>query len=143
MSKKWLLLVCVVCLAVSNCGQAPQGPKGDTGAPGAQGAKGDQGPPGPQGAKGDPGPVGPSGPPGPQGPAGPPASTMGAVRVVQATCDNASCTVQCEADEIIVTAWCGAARNAATFPAERSASCRRRGAANSPLVAVCAKSGAP
>jgi hypothetical protein len=36
-------------------------------------------------------------------------------------------------------AYCGAARIAAIFPTERAASCRVRNAANSPLIAACAK----
>ena len=36
-------------------------------------------------------------------------------------------------------AYCGAARIAAIFPTERSASCRIRNAASNPLIAACAK----
>jgi hypothetical protein len=36
-------------------------------------------------------------------------------------------------------AYCGAMRNPATYPTERSATCRARGPANNPLVAACAK----
>ena len=92
-----------------------------------------QAPQGPQGDPGPPGPVGPSGPPGP----------AAGVRLVRSACDATSCTVQCEADEVLVTAWCGAARNPTNFPTDRSAICRGRGAANSPLVGVCAKSTGP
>src|ERR1700726_4740715 len=87
-----------------------------------QGEKGDRGPAGPPGAKGDAGPRGPAGPPG----------ASGAMRIVRANCDATSCTAQCGDDEVLLIAYCGSARNAATFPTERSASCRARNAANSP-----------
>src|SRR5262249_41490382 len=67
---------------------------------------------------------------------GPPGSAP--FRVVRSSC-QAACTVQCNEGEIIVTAWCGAARNAVAFLSERAASCRERGAANNPAVAICAK----
>jgi hypothetical protein len=92
-----------------------------------------QAPQGPQGDPGPPGPVGPTGPPGP----------AAGVRLVRSACDTTSCTVQCEADEVLVTAWCGVTRNPTNFPTDRSAICRGRGAANSPLVGVCAKSAGP
>ena len=114
--------MCAVAFALGACGQGPQDPKGEPG------------PPGP------PGPTGPTGPTGPSGPAG---SSSASVRLVRSACDATSCTVQCEADEVLVTAWCGAARNPANFPTERSATCRGRGAANNSLFAVCAKSPGP
>ena len=112
--------VCVVGLALAACGQGPQGPKGDPG------------PPGPQGAKGDPGPAGPQAPASQAGPA----SSAGGIRVVRSTCNAPGCIVQCNEDEIGVTARCGAATS---FPTERSVTCRGRGATNSALIAVCAK----
>jgi hypothetical protein len=93
------------------------------------GERGDPGPPGPPGARGDAGPRGPAGPLG----------ASGALRIVRASCDATSCAVQCADDEVLLTAYCGAARNAATFPTERSASCRARNPANSPIIAACAK----
>jgi hypothetical protein len=89
-----------------------------------------------QGPQGDPGPSGPAGPPGPAGPAT-------GVRLVRSACDATDCTVQCGADEVLVTAWCGAARNPTNFPTEKSATCRGRGATNNSLFAVCAKSAGP
>jgi hypothetical protein len=89
-----------------------------------------------QGPKGDPGATGPAGPPGPAGPAT-------GVRLVRSACDATDCTVQCAADEVLVTAWCGTARNPTNFPTERSATCRGRGAADNSLFAVCAKSAGP
>jgi hypothetical protein len=88
-----------------------------------QGPKGDAGPPGPPGAKGDPGPPGP---------------VMG-IRVVRSPCDVTTCTMQCEDGEILLTAYCGPSRNAAVILTERSATCRSRVSANSPLVAACVK----
>jgi hypothetical protein len=35
-----------------------------------------------------------------------------------------SCAAECEAGEIMITAWCGVARNPTNFPIERSATCR-------------------
>jgi hypothetical protein len=90
----------------------------------SQGEKGDPGPPGPAGAKGDVGPRGPAG---------------GAMRVVRVSCDATSCAAQCGDDEVLLIAYCGATRLAATFPTERSASCRARTPANNPLIAACAK----
>src|SRR5437879_11138555 len=88
----------------------------------------------PPGAKGDPGPAGPPGPKGETGPAGPPGASS-AMRIIRSNCDATGCTVQCSDDEMLLIAYCGATRNAATFPTERSASCRVRNAANRPLIA--------
>jgi hypothetical protein len=98
----------------------------------SQGEKGDPGPAGPPGAKGDAGPRGPAG-----------ASASGAIRIVRANCDATSCAAQCGDDEVLLMAYCGTTRNAAAFPTERSASCRLRNPANSPLIAACAKAPAP
>jgi hypothetical protein len=110
-----------------------------------QGPKGDQGPPGPQGPKGDAGPAGPTGPqgprglPGPQGEQGPPSPS---VRVVRSACLNGDCTIQCRDNEVLVIAYCGPNRNAATLLAERGASCGvTANAENGPLTVVCV--GAP
>jgi hypothetical protein len=108
-----ILATIVLALALLGCGQ------------GSQGEKGDPGPPGPPGAKGDPGPPG--------------AAANGSMRIVRASCDSANCAAQCSDDEVLLIAYCGAARNAAVFPTERSASCKVRNAANSPLIAACAK----
>src|SRR5882724_6639306 len=118
MNLKAVVVACALVSMLTACGQSapPQGPKGDPG------------PPGPAGAQG---------PAGPQGPAGvAPATGM---RVVRANCDAVGCTVQCGEDEMLVTAYCGAKRNPAIYPSERSASCRGPGLANTPLVAACAK----
>jgi hypothetical protein len=61
------------------------------------------------------------------------------MRIVRASCDSTTCAAQCSDDEVLLIAYCGAARNSAIFPTERSASCKTRNAANSPLVAACAK----
>jgi hypothetical protein len=98
-----------------------------------------------QGEKGDPGPAGPPGPKGdagPRGPAGPPGAS-GSMRIVRANCDATGCTAQCADEEVLVIAYCGATRIAATFPTERSATCRARTPANSPLIAACAKTVTP
>jgi hypothetical protein len=90
------------------------------------------------GEKGDPGPSGPAGPQGDRGPPGPPGAS-GSVHIVRSSCDASGCTAQCADDEVLLTAYCGATRNAATYPTERSATCRARNLANSPLIAACAK----
>jgi hypothetical protein len=119
-------------MTLTACGKPAEEPKGDTGP---------MGPPGPQGEPG------PQGPPGPAGPAGETAATAGqggGIHVVRATCSVASCIAQCEADEIVISAWCGAARNPTNFPTEKSATCRGgRGPGNNPLIAICAKSSEP
>jgi hypothetical protein len=127
------VVVGALAFALGACGKPTEGPKGDAG------------PPGPAGAQGEPGPAGPPGSPGPPGaPAPAPANAGGGVHVVRATCNVASCVAECEADEIVVSAWCGAARNTTNFPTERSATCRGgRGPGNNPLIAVCVKSPAP
>jgi hypothetical protein len=111
------LIASTLAVGLMGCGQGPQGAKGDPGSAG------------PPGAKGDAGPAGPAGPPGAS-------STM---RIVRSNCDSTSCAVQCGDDEVLLIAYCGSARNAATFPTERSASCRARNTANNPLIAACAK----
>lgn len=107
----------------------------------SQGPKGDQGPAGSRGPKGDPGPAGqqgPSGPPGPQGATGQQGAPAAGMRVVRSVCPAGDCTAECRDNEVLVTAYCGANRNPATFLGERGASCGvQAGASNSPLVAVC------
>jgi hypothetical protein len=115
------LIAVTLAAGLVGCGQSSQGEKGDPGAAG------------PPGAQGDAGPRGPAGPPG----------ASGAMRIVRANCDATSCAAQCGDDEVLLIAYCGATRNAATFPTERSASCRLRNPANSPLIAACAKAATP
>ena len=121
-----LILLGVLVMGLAGCGKAP---KGEPGPAGSQGDKGDPGPVGP------PGPTGPTGPAGPQGEQGPPSPT---VRVVRSNCLTGECTVTCRGNEILVTAYCGPARNHATFIGERQASCGIEvNAADTPLVAIC------
>jgi hypothetical protein len=93
---------------------------------GAKGPAGDQGPAGPKGPTGDPGPPGQE------------SGQASSLRIVQSNCDQTSCTAQCGENEILLTAYCGPKRNAALIPTDRTATCRTRVPANSPLVAVCA-----
>ena len=116
MNIRALALVFLVAATLTNCGKAPEaGPKGDAG------------------------PAGPAGAQGPPGPQGPPGTAPSTVRVVRATCDATNCSVSCADDEMLISAYCGPKRNPAIFPTERSASCRARGPADTPLVAACAK----
>jgi hypothetical protein len=78
--------------AAGAVGQA--GPKGDRGDKGDPGVRGPAGPKGEAGGKGDPGPPGLPGTPGPAGAPG--------GRVV--TCAGPSCSVQCNAGEVLVSA---------------------------------------
>ena len=118
-------LLLAVSGSLAGCGKGPQG---------------DPGPAGPQGPKGDVGPAGPAGPPGPPGPAGPQGQAgppSPSIRVVKSDCVS-GCTVQCQDDEVLVTAYCGPTRNQAQYLGERGASCGPTGSAsNTPLVAVC------
>jgi len=133
------ILSAILLLAwVAGCGQAPAPTKGDAGPAGPPGARGETGPAGPAGVAGPPGPLGPQGSAGPLGPAGP-AGSNSHLRILRATC-GAECVVECGADEILLHAYCGARRTPATYPAERSASCRRHDPADDPLIAVCVKS---
>jgi hypothetical protein len=63
------------------------------------------------------------------------------VRVVHQNClAPGGCVVTCEADEVLVTAYCGVDRRAATFLTEKSVNCGARPSrTHSPLVAVCAR----
>src|SRR3954452_11087333 len=115
MRRRSIAVVLVLSLGLLGCAGSAPPPKGDPG------------PPGPQGA------AGPPGPPGAPGPAG------AGLRGVRASCDaGATCPAQCEADEVLVSAYCGPRRANAAVVNERSVSCPRR-AATLPLVAVCAK----
>jgi hypothetical protein len=51
-----------------------------------------------------------------------------------------ACRVECSDSEVLVTAYCGPRRSAVVLVNERTVTCPR-GAATSPLVAVCAKAG--
>jgi len=112
-------------------------PKGDAGPAGPPGAKGDTGPAGPAGVTGPAGPAGAQGPQGPQGPAEP-AGSGSSIRVLRVNCDHSGCSVTCGDAEIVLVAFCGAEREAALHPTERSASCRRHRPESSPLVVACA-----
>jgi hypothetical protein len=111
-----VMIVMALVGALAGCDNPPQRPQGEAG---------------PAGAKGDAGPRGPAGP----------AGTSSITRIIRSNCDATACGAQCNEDEVLLVAYCGAARNAATFPTERSASCRVRNAASSPLVTACVKSG--
>jgi hypothetical protein len=116
---------------LAGCGKGPQGDAGPTGPAGPGGPKGEVG------AVGPVGPSGPAGPAGPQGPAGPPSP---GIRVVKSDCTS-GCMVQCQENEVLVTAYCGPNRNAAQILGERGASCGPDASpANAPLVAVCVAS---
>ena len=122
-ASKWLKKLSVTILLaglLAACGQTEPGAKGDAGPPGERGE---------------------AGPPGPPGPPGSPATAIPTLlRIVRATCDALGCTAQCNEDEDLFIAYCGSARNSAIYPTQRSATCRARTAANSPIVATCIKS---
>ena len=129
----------------------PQGPKGDVGPPGSQGTKGDAGPPGPRGEPGPPGPQGVLGPQGEAGLAGPqgPQGLKGdkgdkgnpgesGTKIRRIDCGSGGCPDGCAADEIAISAFCGA--NASpTLIGERDVQCSSNGATARPAVLICAK----
>jgi hypothetical protein len=73
---------------------------------------------------------------------GPPGASSSAVRDIRSNCDATNCVTQCNDDEVLHMAYCRPA-NAATFPTERSASCRNRNGENNPLVTACIKIASP
>jgi hypothetical protein len=77
---------------------------------------------------------GPKGDPGPPGPPGPPS-----LRLIRAQCTVTHCLVQCDRDEVLLSAHCGVTRAPAVFPSERSASCKGKRSGNDFVVAACAK----
>src|SRR6266480_4418120 len=118
-----------ICLV--GCGE---GPKGDPGSAGPPGEKGEPGP------AGSPGPPGPAGPQGERGPPGAPSQAGGesVVRVTRSNCQTTPCRGECNEQEVLVVAYCGARRSPTVVVNERTVTCPR-GAATSPLVMVCAK----
>jgi hypothetical protein len=86
------------------------------------------------GIRGEPGPRGERGPPGPRGPAGDPG-----VRILRQECVGGNCTVECESDEVLLTAHCGIGRTPAVYPSQSSALCRSRGTAKVEIVAACVR----
>jgi len=139
-----ILAAVALSLSVAACGDAKptaQGAAGPAGPAGPPGPKGDVGPSGPTGSAGPSGPQGPAGPAGPQGAQGPAGSTASAsaVRVLRANCDAGDCSITCNADELVLNAYCGAARAPASFPTDQRATCRTRGTRTAFLIAACAQ----
>jgi hypothetical protein len=129
-----VLAMLAISLCLSGCGEDSKGPKGDPGPPG---------PPGPMGEAGQQGPAGPQGPPGPPGPPGS-RGLASQTRVVRVDCVLQSCQVKCDTNEVLVNAYCGPSRKAATFLSEISASCGLTpSASDSPIVAICVGSQGP
>ncbi len=119
-----------------------EGPQGTPGLRGAQGDTGDQGPAGPRGPagpagpKGEPGVAGPKGDPGPKGEQGLPGPAAG-LRVVTlgaSDCSAAGCSVICNADELIASAVCVAAKPLEPLVQTSSAKCGPAAGMN----AICA-----
>jgi hypothetical protein len=67
------------------------------------------------------------------------------VRVVRSTClTSGNCAIGCRENEVLVMAYCGPARNPATFVGERQATCGVEATtANAPAVAVCVEAPPP
>ena len=103
-------------------------------APGRPGAAAAQPAAGLVGRKGDPGPRGERGPPGPIGPRGDPG-----VRILRQACAGGNCTLECDDDEVLLTAHCGIGRTPAVYPTHHSALCRSRGTAKVEVVVACVK----
>jgi hypothetical protein len=58
---------------------------------------------------------------------------------VRRDCGGGNCTVECDDDEMLLTAHCGAGRTPAAYPTDHSALCRSRGNAKVEVVAACLK----
>ena len=128
-----LSVVAILSLLLVGCGES-QGPRGEPGPQGPQGSRGDIGPQGPQGQSGAQGPAGQPGPPG----------LSSTTRIIRIKCGAQACTAQCQIEEVLVVAYCGPARKAATYLSENSASCGiLPNATESPLVAVCVRASGP
>jgi hypothetical protein len=84
--------------------------------------------------RGEPGPRGERGPPGPPGPRG-----DAGIRILRQECEGGNCSVQCDNDEVLLTAHCGIGRTPAVYPTEHSALCRTRATARVEVVAACVK----
>jgi hypothetical protein len=106
-----IVILLFASLTLGGCFEGPQGPPGPQGSAGAAGqagptgAKGDKGDPGergPAGPKGEAGAKGEPGPPGLPGTPGPAGAPGATGRVV--TCSGPSCSVQCNAGEVLVSA---------------------------------------
>jgi hypothetical protein len=126
-----IVILLFASVTLGGCFEGPQGPQGSAGAAGQAGptgAKGDKGEPGERGqpgakgdagAKGEPGPAGLPGTPGPAGASG------ATGRVV--TCTGPSCSVQCNAGEVLVSAHvapeAGGAAPACKFTSATAAEC--------------------
>jgi hypothetical protein len=95
----------------------------------------------PQQVQGERGPPGPPGPPGPVGPRG----TQGeaGVRVIRPDCPTGTCNLECNEDEILLIAHCGAGRLPTIYQNERVALCRSSVRAKADVVAACVKAGKP
>src|SRR5262249_16344450 len=115
-----------------------EGPKGDAGPPGP---RGEPGPPGPQGVSGPQGEAGLAGPQGPQGlkgdkgDKGTPGESGRKIRRVD--CGSGGCPDGCAADEIAISAFCGA-NGVATLVGARDVQCSSNGTVARPIVLICA-----
>jgi hypothetical protein len=124
-------------LAVSGCAKGDKGDKGDQGPPGVAGPAGLAGPPGPKGEPGPAGAIGPAGPKGDPGVAGPagPAGPQGPSRGLRVLSGQAK--AQCEAGEIMISAYCAGGAGELKLIGTSGASCQDDSSATA--VVVCAK----
>jgi hypothetical protein len=106
------ILVMAGVLLVAAC-SGPPGPKGDKGDKGDVGAVGPVGPAGPVGADG---PAGPPGPAGAKGDTGTPGSIIRVVKV-----QGSEAAASCNADEYMMSAFCGFEGSATSRQPEISA----------------------
>mgnify|MGYP006873846736 FL=1 len=123
--------VVVFGLVMTRTAPTPQAATAAMQAPGSAQLVTTQGAKGPQGDRGPQGPAGPAGPRGANGEPG--------IRIVRTAC-NGDCSMQCEPDEVLLTAHCGVGRTPAIYPTESSALCRSRSNARVEVVAACVKS---
>jgi len=111
-----LAMAGVLLLAACSGPPGPKGDKGDKGDKGEVGAVGPAGPAGSAGPLGADGPVGPQGPAGAKGDTGTPGSIIRVVKV-----QGSEAAASCNADEYMMSAFCGFEGSAASRQPEISA----------------------
>lgn len=121
--------------------EGPRGEKGDNGDKGEKGEKGLKGDKGDAGAQGPAGPAGPAGPPGAPGAPGTPGAAGAAgpagttLRIVTPDAAQANCN----ADEILVSAYCTGPGTAAPAARRDGAQCGDGTGTELKVTIVCAK----
>ena len=136
-----LVSVLAMTVLLASCGQAPPGPKGDKGDKGEQGVAGAQGSAGPvgsaglAGAKGEGGDRGAPGQTGATGATGAQGTPGTKLRIVEA-----SARAACDADEVLISAYCTGRSQTSLRINSNGAECRPDdGPDTPPVTVVCTK----